>query len=1563
MALTVDREGPSRNWMRLDPDHLDRKLVALGLYQNTPEPALICRQCKYALKPSAAAVSKHLWEKHQISKDARKGLVPFVKSLTLPDPNQLPLRRDASLPHPHLAVQQGMACRRCTFRSTSGDLVRRHLSSVHGIKNNRQTWLRDDVRDRLSLQSWTQNGQRQYWIVANEDQTGLASTAADATYSPRRRRRVAELHEDQYRRITADAQSRSTTDLGLDDLASVSNWMRRTNWAATFAGADRLLLLLLTEKPAANGHRLLLGLYGTTEVYSSIDDERRLVAIGKAVDHFLDRCEDTARNTDHSLRCWLRSQVPGHSYKAPFELLGRTRTMIRYRGYWKRLIYFVFRLYRLDDVYRDSLHAQLSCKQRKAVEEVWTTLQSDFTASRSNTGIEDPSLNPPRYRATARSNSSSDSCSSLDVEVDPSGVTLAAQRFTRALSKLPSTLGPLDEVDELDQISSSFDESSLDTESSSADSDEARDSDETKESDHVTIPMQVARERSQGIIPALLKCTSLSLLANDVGAAPSGSTTTPTTQEEEEQLADLIGRLSVFFCMEEFTDSRSSSTMIVYFSGILGFSPSGTTFERPRNYTPKLSALIYCIRLCLLEASLPRFAHPLIGWKVRAPSGNLKRLNRVRERFMCLGCQAPMGELLSLRSYGRAISRSDGPSFRVQWSNDSETVMWNGAKLSMKHFRQLGHHAVQTATTLIARLMYGVRPTIRLGSIRDSISNVAQGYSFIQDPANGLATAYLDLSTRACLDPLDGLMLSERWNYPAVHRYLKEEADLLVQVMLIMYLRGGQAPRLTELFSIECYNGSSTSRGVYIHAGTIVYVTRHSKARRSTNQEFQIARYLSHGDSELVAQYLIYVRPFAEMLRRECLGGTDGRRLLFSSSETPEQAWKTVVLTKALKKLSVDICGISIGVQVYRQLSIAVTEKYIKQISRPFNRYDDKSSHADLDVAFAWQSGHRPLQRGTTYGIDSAFPDSLQPALLRIYHWVSKEWHSFLRIDRHSQATSRSQQVRTPGSRHRGDFRDSKVIRDQTLDTTPETQPSIPSCYRSRTDTYHDDSLSETDRRYGILTSATRSQDSSFGGEPPTSMSSSRRSAKKVRRRIRWIARDSEVEAGSSDVSPAASVPQSTKEQNVAKRKPSHSDSLFNPRSRKIRRGNVTSTIGFDRRQRSSSYETNRSKRSTGPNVSVKDMDFIDSILERTYDDTPKGSADVHTRSLSKFSTDIIDRRMDGLKSHPKQMREQAVNGNPASKFPDHGLLESNMTTFDVSLDSLETTIQNVQRDRTVGNRRSPKKVNSLEECLSWWERKCAYCIGKGLKSAGIEHEIRFCPNGGREQCFKGLGESIYLEGIFVRVGCSQCALPEDRCGAWKQSDSQRWVREKNGRCRWGSVVYDTIIALFHSGVEEFYLDIYETIQDEGEPDYDRLDEESIAIWLTRPTKEENTTGSAEIIEIFKAWTKTARVSCQQMFPAQHGSNYFRVGPLTLAEDDEAVPIDAATKARQRVRDAQQALERRTIREVEDRREGTEFVPWLERMGWPTYLRGLDRQVLIGLVKTPDTEEEPLVAM
>jgi hypothetical protein len=76
----------------------------------------------------------------------------------------------------------------------------------------------------------------------------------------------------------------------------------------------------------------------------------------------------------------------------------------------------------------------------------------------------------------------------------------------------------------------------------------------------------------------------------------------------------------------------------------------------------------------MLESTLPQYAHDYIGWTAWPRYGQLDLLNRVRRNKMCSGLQAPMSELLSLRSYGRAISRSDGPSFRVNWHEDDQVV-------------------------------------------------------------------------------------------------------------------------------------------------------------------------------------------------------------------------------------------------------------------------------------------------------------------------------------------------------------------------------------------------------------------------------------------------------------------------------------------------------------------------------------------------------------------------------------------------------------------------------------------------------------------------------------------------------------------------------------------------------------------------------------------------------------------------------------------------------------------------------------------------------------------------
>ncbi|KAK1957240.1 hypothetical protein LY78DRAFT_563547, partial [Colletotrichum sublineola] len=61
------------------------------------------------------------------------------------------------------------------------------------------------------------------------------------------------------------------------------------------------------------------------------------------------------------------------------------------------------------------------------------------------------------------------------------------------------------------------------------------------------------------------------------------------------------------------------------------------------------------------------------------------------------------------------------------------------------------------------QLMYGWHPVFDLSKTKDRMANTYQGYSFVSDLANGLWEAYLDLSQRACLSTIDGLLSKEGW--------------------------------------------------------------------------------------------------------------------------------------------------------------------------------------------------------------------------------------------------------------------------------------------------------------------------------------------------------------------------------------------------------------------------------------------------------------------------------------------------------------------------------------------------------------------------------------------------------------------------------------------------------------------------------------------------------------------------------------------------------------------------------------------------------------------------------
>ncbi|RKK24090.1 hypothetical protein BFJ66_g16878 [Fusarium oxysporum f. sp. cepae] len=163
---------------------------------------------------------------------------------------------------------------------------------------------------------------------------------------------------------------------------------------------------------------------------------------------------------------------------------------------------------------------------------------------------------------------------------------------------------------------------------------------------------------------------------------------------------DALLRFCYEMAIEQFDDGKSSSTLLVYFSAVRGISGlEGNKFMRPSQYTPILSRLIYCTRLVFLEAILPRRAHQYTGFPARPRYGQLAALNAVRAEKMCDGTMSPLGELLSLLSYGFALRRSEGPVYHFHWSEDGQTISWDGkTHLSMDQFRSLAHESFRQAT-------------------------------------------------------------------------------------------------------------------------------------------------------------------------------------------------------------------------------------------------------------------------------------------------------------------------------------------------------------------------------------------------------------------------------------------------------------------------------------------------------------------------------------------------------------------------------------------------------------------------------------------------------------------------------------------------------------------------------------------------------------------------------------------------------------------------------------------------------------------------------------------------
>ncbi|RBR24099.1 uncharacterized protein FIESC28_03098 [Fusarium coffeatum] len=208
----------------------------------------------------------------------------------------------------------------------------------------------------------------------------------------------------------------------------------------------------------------------------------------------------------------------------------------------------------------------------------------------------------------------------------------------------------------------------------------------------------------------------------------------PMIRDESEMVTlieflELLYQLCLTISTERSIEGRPSSTLLVFFSGILGFSQDCKHFLLARQFCPYLSGLIYIQRLILMERALPLREYRVIGIPQRSYANQLDQLNSIRQKYMIAGTQYPLAEMTSLRDFGRNVARTEPPSILFNWSDDGEIIRYGDFQLTMDKFRQIPDYFISKAEEICDKLMFDIKPDIDLAAIKDDMVNTSSGYS------------------------------------------------------------------------------------------------------------------------------------------------------------------------------------------------------------------------------------------------------------------------------------------------------------------------------------------------------------------------------------------------------------------------------------------------------------------------------------------------------------------------------------------------------------------------------------------------------------------------------------------------------------------------------------------------------------------------------------------------------------------------------------------------------------------------------------------------------------------
>ena len=459
----------------------------------------------------------------------------------------------------------------------------------------------------------------------------------------------------------------------------------------------------------------------------------------------------------------------------------------------------------------------------------------------------------------------------------------------------------------------------------------------------------------------------------------------------------------------------------MHFLAVCGIDPMTKAFRAAFVYTPILAQVLWILRLLLLEIALPLQAWPELGLRDRTKVGSVAgRVDRIRHKHLCEGSLSPASTILTQLAFGKAINKLHRSPSNIYWSDDQQTVYYKGKGVAMAKIRIMWQALTQELKEILFELLFHQDvPEVPLPQVIDQMGS-AQNFrrdnlSFMDHPENQ-ETCKQDwqfLYQRMLRDAPQWRLVSggsgsgsdrkRAWIDIRRSAYLNRERQFLRLLMVAMHVTGGQPARGPEIGSIKVVNSIFSPRNIYVINGRVVFLTTYDKAQKRRKNVEYVLRCLPLPLSQIIAQYLIYVRPFSQVV------GQKEWDYLFGDERGP---WAGNQLSAAVAVATARHLGVRLTILGWRQVAIAIANKHLSQASKTWDREEDEGEgdefaegedEAEVELnlfehILVRQSAHGQGVAQRHYAVDGAFLNFLGPELVGAYTQASRAWHMFFEI-------------------------------------------------------------------------------------------------------------------------------------------------------------------------------------------------------------------------------------------------------------------------------------------------------------------------------------------------------------------------------------------------------------------------------------------------------------------------------------------------------------------------------------------------------------------------------------